>query len=71
MTAGLELLSSNIYYGGRLESVDSTLLINRPQSQVANTFKKKGVPTLVRTMGVSRRGLDFKEVDCPQSRAAS
>ncbi len=31
MTAGLELLSSNMCYGGRLENVDSTLLVNRPQ----------------------------------------
>ena len=71
MTVGLELLSSNRCYGRRLENADSTLLFNMPQSQAANTFKKGNVPTLVRPMGVSRCGLDFKGVDCPQWRAAS
>ena len=49
MTAGLEQLSSNMRYGGRLENADSTLLVNRPQSQAANSFIQKhfGLTTIV------------------------
>ena len=41
MTAGLEVLSSNMCYAGRLENHDSTLLVERPKAQEANSFIKE------------------------------
>ena len=38
MTAGLEVLSSNMCYAGRLENDVSTLLVNRPKAQQVNSF---------------------------------
>ena len=38
MTVGLEVLSSNMCYAGRLENHDSTLLVRRPKAQEANSF---------------------------------
>ena len=49
MTVGLEVLSSNMCYAGRLENHDSTLLVRRPKAQEANSFIKEhfGITTEV------------------------